>query len=127
MFNMMFLMIPYGAVIAYSSILAQEKKFARGFALFLCLSCNRNAGFKDIHTKNNRFGKTSFIGMCQFNNFNFYNDKLLKFEFFCPFIGCRFFIRIGIRNFAALVPGFCYGNYAPGKKRGCKFDLYAFL
>ena len=25
MFNMMFLMIPYGAVIAYSSILAQEK------------------------------------------------------------------------------------------------------
>ena len=127
MFNMMFLMIPYGAVIAYSSILAQEKNLLGVLPYFLCLPCNGNAGFKNIHTKNYRFWKTSFIGMCQFNNFNFYNDKLYKFGFFRPFIDCRFFIRSGIRNLAALVPGFCYGNYAPGKKRGCKFDLYAFL
>jgi len=34
MFNMMFLMIPYGAVIAYSSILAQEKGLAAWLPYF---------------------------------------------------------------------------------------------
>ena len=35
MFNMMFLMIPYGAVIAYSSILAQEKNLLGAYLIFM--------------------------------------------------------------------------------------------
>lgn len=127
MFNMMFLMIPYGAVIAYSSILAQQKNLLGVLPYFyVCLVMGMLAS-KISTQKTIGSGKHLFLVCCQFNNFNFYNDKLYKFGFFRPFIDCRFFIRCGIRNLAALVPGFCYGNYAPGKKRGCKFDLYAFL
>ena len=48
MFNMMFLMIPYGAVIAYSSILAQEKDIM-GYLLYL--PGGGDAAVQTVHTE----------------------------------------------------------------------------
>ena len=126
MLNMMFLMIPYGAVIAYSSILAQEKDIMAWLPYFyICLV----VGMLISKTSTQKVIDAGKYKALVFASIVVLILTMLSFLFSTPVCICSspLFLRTGLRYPAAALSVLRHRNYArPGARRG-ELDLYALL
>ena len=125
--NMMFIMIPFGAVIAYSSILAQEIGISEVTPYFYICLVAGNTYFKAVYTASHRRGKAQDICSNKSASAAYNNGKLLLYDYSCTFPARRIHVRSGIRNITAAFSVVCYGNYSGAETRRGKRDLSAFI